>query len=323
MSNVLCQEDIRYCDLITLCIPTYNRALAISEALEDLIPKISSFNLRIIVVDNHSTDNTLSIVTGFMNNYPHLSYFCQEENKGYDMNFETCLKLSKTPFTWVIGDGNRLIIENLIPLLECLKVQKPDICIVNSIDRVKNIPQQTYTSVDELLINLGWHMTLLSATIFSKKVINEANFEKYHNTYFLHFGILFEYFGNCSEFSAFWINLNLLGASPLKKLNGWNPYRVIEVFGKMWTDVVLSIPDSINMKSKMFCIQEHGKKTNLFNYKNLLKQRAVKGLTYEIYNKYKSYFYYFAPKKKYLILICSIYPNFLNKYYYRFRNQNL
>lgn len=314
-------KSFDYSELLTICIPTYNRDIILFEAIGDLIRKVERFGLRIVVVDNCSTDYTRIVVDGFKTIYTQLDYFCQTENKGFDVNFETALKLSKTPYTWILGDGNRLEVDKIEPLLIALDTKRPDAYIIDSLSRVNNIPDKTFTNVDELLYELGWHLTLLSSAIFSKKMIDNAVYEKYRNTHFIHFGLFFEYFGNVGDFTVLWENLSIINASKLPKLNGWNPYRVIEIFGAAWTKIVLSLPDTISLKSKKHCIWYHNEMNKLFTLKELKKQKAVGGLNYEIYQKYKKDIPYFAPGKRLLIIYCSLLPNVFNKYYRRFLRQ--
>lgn len=311
-------EVIDPSELLTLCMPTYNRVVNVCEALEDIIPKIKPYNFRLIVVDNCSPDNTRKVVEAYQGLYDRLEYFGQDENKGYDINFETALKLAKTPYCWVIGDGNRLQAQNFPAIVKTLSEQMPDIYIVDEVHRaLSSFPPKVYTDASDLLHDLGWHMTLLSSTIFSQKIIQMGNFEKYRNTHFLHLGVVFDSLARLDKFTAVWSGLDLIHGSMLPKGNSWNPGRVMEIFGGAWTELILSLPDNLSMEAKRYCIAFHGKKTRLFGKRHLKKQRAAGGLDYSIYKKYEKYIPYFAPGKRFRILIYSFYPNFLNRYYWR------
>ena len=74
-------EVIDPSELLTLCMPTYNRVVNVCEALEDIIPKIRPYNFRLIVVDNCSPDNTRKVVEAYQGLYDRLEYFRQDENK--------------------------------------------------------------------------------------------------------------------------------------------------------------------------------------------------------------------------------------------------
>ena len=79
-------EVIDPSELLTLCMPTYNRVVNVCAALEDIIPKIRPYNFRLIVVDNCSPANTRKVVEAYQGLYDRLEYFGQDENKGYDIN---------------------------------------------------------------------------------------------------------------------------------------------------------------------------------------------------------------------------------------------
>jgi len=306
-------------ELLTACIPTFNRSELLEEALKDIIPKIKGICLPLIVVDNCSTDTTKEIVYRYMSQYSLLSYFCQEENKGFDINFETALKLSQTEYTWVLGDGDRVNETHLASILDFLSSEKPDLYCVNHDRRVANLASQRYYSAEKFLTEVGWHLTLLSATIYSRSVINKANFQLYRNTNFIHFGIIFDTFANSESFCAYWDAEQVIYGTTLKKQNSWNPYRIIEIFGKAWADVVFSLPNSLPTKAKLYCIRIHGEKGKLFTVRKLLRQRAVGSFSYSIYKKYEKYFPLIAPNSKLKFLIFSIWPNIFNKYYWRYK----
>src|SRR5665647_1113407 len=92
--------------ILSICIPTYNRAEILSENLENLIHKVSPYGIRIIVSDNASTDNTAEIVRNAQKKYDYLTYSCNEENFGPDRNFELALKTCDAKYAWLMGDDD-------------------------------------------------------------------------------------------------------------------------------------------------------------------------------------------------------------------------
>ena len=53
--------------LVSIVIPTYNHSIYLKRALESIINQTYE-NWEVIVIDNHSTDNTLEVVANFKNN---------------------------------------------------------------------------------------------------------------------------------------------------------------------------------------------------------------------------------------------------------------
>src|SRR5574344_421664 len=92
-------------NLLTICIPTYNRSVAVDWVLKILKNYLDrGLNFDVLVCDNASTDDTKLIVEKWLQSMPSLTYYCQKGNRGSDYNFLTCYKLFKTKYCWLLGD---------------------------------------------------------------------------------------------------------------------------------------------------------------------------------------------------------------------------
>lgn len=78
--------------LVSICIPTYNRAGMISEAIKSALGQ-SYRRIEVIVVDNASTDTTEEVVAGFSSD-PRLKYTRNEKNLGLFGNFNRCIEVA-------------------------------------------------------------------------------------------------------------------------------------------------------------------------------------------------------------------------------------
>jgi glycosyltransferase involved in cell wall biosynthesis len=92
--------------LVTIAIPTYNRAdsylpQALKCAFDQTYP-----NLEIIVADNCSTDSTKALVAGTAD--PRLWYFRHEVNIGSTNNFNFCLEQAKGEYVLFLHDDDRI-----------------------------------------------------------------------------------------------------------------------------------------------------------------------------------------------------------------------
>jgi glycosyltransferase involved in cell wall biosynthesis len=90
--------------LVSIGIPTYNRAngylkQTIQSSLKQTYP-----NIEIIVSDNHSTDNTEEVVKGFNDN--RIKYFRQSENIGMNNNFNFCVHKAKGEYFTLLPDDD-------------------------------------------------------------------------------------------------------------------------------------------------------------------------------------------------------------------------
>lgn len=85
--------------LVSICIPTYNRAGMIREAIETSLGQ-SYRNIEVIVVDNNSSDNTEEVVKSYQD--PRLRYVKNERNLGLFGNFNRCIELSRGKYLHIL-----------------------------------------------------------------------------------------------------------------------------------------------------------------------------------------------------------------------------
>lgn len=67
--------------ILSICIPTYNRAAYVAKSLTAITNQVSSGDpIEIIVANNHSQDDTESIVRDFVEKNPYIKYVRREQN---------------------------------------------------------------------------------------------------------------------------------------------------------------------------------------------------------------------------------------------------
>jgi len=76
--------------LVSICIPVYNGAEFIAEAVESALAQ-GYPNLEIVIQDNASTDNTWEIVSSLASKYPQLSIERNETNIGMSPNWNRAM----------------------------------------------------------------------------------------------------------------------------------------------------------------------------------------------------------------------------------------
>lgn len=77
--------------LVSICIPTYNRARMITMAIESALAQTYS-NIEVLVVDNDSVDDTAAVVASYHDD--RLKYIKNERNLGLFGNFNRCVELA-------------------------------------------------------------------------------------------------------------------------------------------------------------------------------------------------------------------------------------
>jgi glycosyltransferase involved in cell wall biosynthesis len=108
---------------LTICVPVYNEATAITGVLRDLRDAFS--NAEIIVVEDGSTDGTRELLKDIAG----IPVIYHERNRGYGASIKSALrKASGTYFAWFDGDGQHRV-EDLEKVVTTLIENDVDACI--------------------------------------------------------------------------------------------------------------------------------------------------------------------------------------------------
>jgi len=124
--------------LLTIAIPTYNRATFLDLCLTRIGEEIASLSIhqrklvRVYISNNASTDNTNEVIS---QHQLMMDKWCEVvnsiENIGGERNVEQCYSSAKTPYVWVLGDDDVILPGGLKLVLDILETQKIDILYVN------------------------------------------------------------------------------------------------------------------------------------------------------------------------------------------------
>jgi glycosyltransferase involved in cell wall biosynthesis len=85
--------------LVSICIPTYNRAAMIGKAIESALDQTYR-NIEVIVVDNASSDDTTSVVAAYKDE--RLRYVRNDRNLGLFGNFNRCIDLAQGVYLHIL-----------------------------------------------------------------------------------------------------------------------------------------------------------------------------------------------------------------------------
>ena len=120
-------------ELLSICIPTFNRANCLKALLAGLARELRQHNIgpeqvKIYILDNCSPDRTLSVVESF-GDLPHLSCQRNTSNIGADRNIVRAYSIARGKYTWVIGDDDGIVPGALPVLLSALDLYEPGLVI--------------------------------------------------------------------------------------------------------------------------------------------------------------------------------------------------
>src|SRR5574344_300073 len=260
-------------NLLTICIPTYNRSVAVDWVLKILKNYLDrGLNFDVLVCDNASTDDTKLIVEKWLQSRPSLTYYCQKGNRGSDYNFLTCYKLFKTKYCWLLGDTRMIPFEKMEYLISELERNKEyDAFILNS-RRNLLLPTKEYTDINELMSEQGWHITNMVSCIITQDFVDTNHIKRYLNTYFLQVGNFVEHLCSLDKFKVKYIGISDIAVNEFfipafsKSKIGWLSHAT-EIFARDWYGFVMSLPNQITLDVKEKVIKDHNKYTRRFSKK--------------------------------------------------------
>ena len=123
--------------MLTIAIPTYNRAEKVKRLLGVLKEEIFSSQLpdrvAIIVSNNASTDETHSVVSDFLNCGLNLEYYRQSENLGFDGNLRFLYRKASTEYVWFMADDDLPLKGAIVKIAKTLEMCEPDVLLFSFI----------------------------------------------------------------------------------------------------------------------------------------------------------------------------------------------
>lgn len=97
--------------LLSICIPTYNRAEWLKACLQACVPQVEALPrglVEVVVSDNHSPDGTPEVLAEWAERHACLVVHRNEANN-YAANFDTVLEHAQGTYAWLMGDDDALL----------------------------------------------------------------------------------------------------------------------------------------------------------------------------------------------------------------------
>lgn len=97
--------------LLSIAIPTYNRAACLRELLSVLAEQLKNNEERVelIISDNASPDETPTVVKDFISRGLQVRYMRNTENIGPDANFLQCFEQARGKYVWLFSDDDLIV----------------------------------------------------------------------------------------------------------------------------------------------------------------------------------------------------------------------
>lgn len=172
--------------ILSICIPTYNRAKFLQTSLDRLKENITAdMDVEVLVSDNCSPDNTSKVVMSAIDNGLKCTYIRNEKNLGPDGNFMQCFQKAQGKYLWLCGDDDYLIPGQFKRLYDILASGDYGLVELNMRKPKFGLAPKVFTDTGEFLTEVSEYITFMSSNIMRKEIVDQVDGEKYKGTYLI------------------------------------------------------------------------------------------------------------------------------------------
>lgn len=133
--------------ILSICIPTYNRAELLQKSLESLVCQDifkNSDQVEIVISDNCSTDKTSQVANEYVQRYgAKIKYFRNEENV-FDKNFALSLQKGSGKFLKLCNDTLVFQPNSLAKMVDFIKAHEKEKCVLFFPNNHKKLELERY-----------------------------------------------------------------------------------------------------------------------------------------------------------------------------------
>jgi glycosyltransferase involved in cell wall biosynthesis len=255
------EGDLLMTKVLSICIPTFDRAEYIGETLESIINQIEA-GIEVVIVDGGATDNTESVVANYQKICPDIHYFKSEgvkkypSNEGFDRDCNYAVELASGEYCWLMTDDDlfkpgaikRILREtekSYSVIVASVEVRNKDLTRVIKPRRPDLLQDQIYqpSELNKFAAKIGSHLSFVGAVIVKKQFWLSRNRKKYFGSGFIHVGVIFDkpIIGEILVISEVLVSIRLGNAQWLN--------RSFEIWMFMWPELVWSF-STIGMETK-------------------------------------------------------------------------
>lgn len=245
--------------LLTIAIPTYNRAEYLDLCLSQICQQVPPGDRRIeiIVSDNNSSDQTSAVVNKYVDRGHPVRYVKNQVNIGGDPNIIQCFNLARTKYVLVFGDDDVFLDGSIQKMVDLISSDNFGVVHLRSFgfetgqDPLQAKPQKhhlfTYRSKPYFVWRISYLFTFISANIINKSLIGPEADTTETGPNMAQLGWIFSALSRADN------NAVIDGYVFASKGDNASGYHLCEVFGKN-TNLVFALLIKRGIDKKLFSI---------------------------------------------------------------------
>lgn len=240
--------------LLTISIPTWNRAGYLKELLEQLTVQVSTFQLEkdieLLISNNNSEDDTEELVSLFQKKFSFISYNKNVTNIGAKSNVIKSMELASSEFVAVLGDDDRIRKGCLSDIINTLKsLESIGILIDTSLSKERHQFVNGEIELKTLIENFYWYIgnagLFIMKTEFIKKLRKKYDYKFFNECWPQTQSIIIGITQN-PEYRCYIYNLNIHSESMHGEVMMYNSFYLWRTCYFELTNSIISIKDVID-----------------------------------------------------------------------------
>lgn len=177
--------------LLTIAIPTYNRADYLRAGLAQLAGELDTVEagaVEVVVSDNCSDDHTPQVVAEAIDAGMPVRSLRNKENLGWAPNFLQCFEEAQGEYVLMMGDDDLLVDGALLTILSVLKECRHGVVFLRpygfDVDFREELPGsagtvRVYEDSNEFILAINRWFTLTSALVIRKRILTDRGVDPY------------------------------------------------------------------------------------------------------------------------------------------------
>lgn len=197
--------------LLSICIPTLNRAKYIGQTLDRIIDQVME-DVEIVIVDGGSSDDTAEILASYAQRFAWIHVHRSDalsdtpSNQGFDRDCDKAVRMAKGEYCWLFTDDDWIKLGAIAKVIADLRAHDPDLLVVdaeiydvNMIRRLDThrLPFTTSRNYgagdhDRLLGDIGKAVSFVGMIVIRRRCWLDRQREPYFGTGFIHVCVIFQ-----------------------------------------------------------------------------------------------------------------------------------
>lgn len=239
--------------LLSICIPTKNRANVLQQSLESLTTQeefANSNDIEIAISDNASGDHTREMVQAYVERYPGKIIYHRNSTDIQDKNFEKSLRLGTGEFLKLANDSLKWLPGSLKAMKDVVVAARqlqPTLFFLNE-SRTTSQPIILTHDLNELLEQASFHITWIGGFgVWKNQLEDMHDFSRHANLQLMQTDALLRLANQTGRTIIY--NLPFCQVIPTGRKGGYN---IAQVFGKNYLQILKKFGEHLSEETLKF-----------------------------------------------------------------------